>query len=125
MKFFRSLVAALLPVTCLSAQAVEVEFDTTSVRGVSILSADIARGLESAAESLVVRLRNEGEASGQALTLAVMVHDKNGSAKGLRASRFEIDVPPSGVQVSSQPVPSIAGEDDILVVELIDIGAGD
>jgi hypothetical protein len=120
MKNANPLIAVLLAFAACSAGAIEVEVGPTALRGVTIVSADIARDLDSTAQVLVIRLHNGAEEAGQKVTLAVTVHDKNGNAKGMRAQQIEVEAAPDGEQVFSQSIPSFADTDDTLTVELLD-----
>lgn len=107
-----------------SAQST-VEVRPTVVRGVRIVSAELAPDSTSSPQTVVVTLRNDGAASGQMVLLTTLVHDSQGRVKGGGAIPIEIDTPPGGEQVVSHQVDILdvdAGNQ--LTLELADSGAG-
>lgn len=64
-----------------SAQST-VEVRPTVVRGVRIVSAELAPDSTSSPQTVVVTLRNDGAASGQMVLLTTLVHDSEGRVKG-------------------------------------------
>lgn len=121
MRLAKTLLASFSGFISFVAHAVEVNLQSDAVGGVTILSADIARDIEDSTETLVVRLRNDAEATGQTLTLAAIFRDENGNGKGGYAKQFQVEVPTGGVQAIRQPLPSYLEGNDVVTVELIDI----
>jgi hypothetical protein len=121
MRFAKTLFASFSALVSFGTHAVEVNVQPDPVQGITILSADIARDLESSTETLVVRLRNDAEATGQTLTLAAFFRDENGNGKGLHAKQFQVEVLTGGVQAISQPLPSYLEGNDVVTVELVDV----
>ncbi len=78
-------IAILLALAPLSGKALEVTVDPGAVRGVTIVSADIAHDLDSSEQMLVIRLRDRGNVPdevGRNVALAVTVRDEMGGVRG-------------------------------------------
>ena len=121
MKPAKAAITALLFSMAFSAKAIELDATSGEVRGVTIVSADIASDLDSSAQMLVVRLRNRTAETGQPVTLALTVRDESGRPRGMHAKTFEIQAAPSGEQVVIQPLPDFTSTEDTLTIELVDL----
>ncbi len=117
----KAAIAALLLGTAFSTDAIEVDAASEEVRGVTIVSADIATNLENQDQMLVVRLRNSAEETGQSVTLTFTVRDQSGKPRGGYANGFEMQAAPGGEQVVVLQVPSFTGTEDTLTLELVDL----
>lgn len=101
-----------------SAQSMTVHVISSSVPGVSLVSADIADDLERAERAIVVRLRNDGVALGETVHLFATVRRPSGQTKLGYTTPVQIRVEPGHEQIVVAPVRN-GSDTDQLWVELV------
>lgn len=106
-----------------AAQAATIDVRQTAVHGVSIVSAELVPEPESSSEILVIRLKNDGAASGQPVHLTMTTHDAGGEPKRGGSTRIEVEAPIGNEQVVTRQVERSLEASDRLTLELKDIAA--